>query len=240
MKLLDVVRKLKGKVRWLLSPRHLIMRGRYRRTVPSDRVFGLRRGRGIDRYYIEAFMERHASAVKGVVLEVADPRYTRQFGRSAVTHSDVLHAVAGNAEASLVGNLATGEGIPENRYDCIILTQVLQFIYDVNSAVIHAHRALRPGGVLLVTVAGISQISRSDMDRWGDYWRFTDASARRLFGDVFGAQQVTVESHGNVFAACAFLQALAAEDLCREELELNDPDYQLLITVRAKKAGVSE
>jgi hypothetical protein len=32
---------------------------------------------------------------------------------------------------------------------------------------------LKPGGVLLATVSGISQISRYDMYRWGDYWRFT-------------------------------------------------------------------
>ncbi len=75
------------------------------------------------------------------------------------------------------------------------------------------------------------------MDRWGDYWRFTDASARRLFGDFFGEQNVTVETFGNVLAACALLHGLAAHELSRAELDYHDPDYQVLIAVRAIKQG---
>ena len=74
-----------------------------------------------------------------------------------------------------------------------------------------------------------------DMDQWGDYWRFTDASAQRLFGDVFGSENVKVETHGNVLTAVASLHGCAAEELKPHELKYNDPDYQVLITVRAEK-----
>jgi hypothetical protein len=78
------------------------------------------------------------------------------------------------------------------------------------------------------------------MNRWGDYWRFTDASARRLFGDVFGTENVIVETRGNVLAACAFLHGLANHELTKSELDYTDIDYQMLITVRAvKNAKVS-
>ena len=73
------------------------------------------------------------------------------------------------------------------------------------------------------------------MDRWGDYWRFTTASARRIFEEVFGPENVSVESYGNVLAANAFLHGLAQEELRPDELEFRDPDYELLITVRAVK-----
>ncbi|MFN8202223.1 MAG: hypothetical protein U0S48_06645 [Solirubrobacteraceae bacterium] len=39
------------------------------------------------------------------MLEIGDSRYTRQFGR-AVASADVLHAVAGNPQATIVGDLA--------------------------------------------------------------------------------------------------------------------------------------
>lgn len=233
----SLLRRIKRFARWGLAPRRLLLRGQYRRTVPLNRVFGIRRGTGIDRFYIEHHLERHQASIRGCVLEVGDARYTKKFGRDAVERSEVLHAVPGNADATLVGNLETGAGIPDSRYDCMILTQVLQFIYDVGAVVQHAHRALRPGGTLLVTVPGISQISRYDMDRWGDYWRLTDAAARRVFGDVFGHERVSVETFGNVLTACALLHGFAAEDLYRNELELHDPDYQVLIAVRATKAG---
>ena len=175
--------------------------GNLRRIHPFSAVFGLDRGQPIDRYYIDAFLAKHSDDIHGSVLEIGDRGYTRKFGTGRVTHSDVLHAVPGNPEATLVGDLATGTGIPIQRYDCIILTQTLTHIYDLPSAVTHVCLALKPGGVVLATVPGISQISRYDMDRWGDYWRFTDASARRLFADVFRVENVTIATYGNVLAA---------------------------------------
>ena len=211
--------------------------GNLRRVTPVSRVFGLDRGESIDRYYIEAFLEKTSSDVRGRVLEVAGSEYTRKFGGEHVTRSDVLHAVDGNPEATIVGNLATGEGIPEEIFDCLILTQTLPFIYDVRAAIAQCYRALKPGGVVLATFPGICQISRHDMDRWGDYWRFTDLSARRLFEEVFPTSDVTVEIHGNVLAAVGFLHGLAAHELKPEELDFTDEDYQVSIAVRAARPG---
>jgi hypothetical protein len=199
---------------------------------PASRLFGLDRGRPIDRFYIERFLERNSADIRGRVLEVAEPTYTEWFG-SGVERSDVLHIKPGEPKATIVGDLVTGEGIPDEAFDCLILTQTFHVIYEVQAAIEGAHRALKPGGVLLATLPGISQISRVDMDSWGDYWRFTTASARRLFGEAF--EHVEVEAHGNVLAASAFLYGLAWDELEPEEMELRQPDYELLITVRAKK-----
>lgn len=219
--------------------RYPVMRwGSFRRLTPVSRVFGLDRGNPIDRYYIESFLGRCRQDISGCVLEIGDAAYTRAYSDGRVTHSDVLHAVPGNPEATLIGDLATGEGIPTAAFDCMLLTQTFPFIYDVKSAISVSLSALKSGGILLATVPGISQISRYDMDRWGDYWRFTDASVRRLFGDVFGPDNVTVEAHGNVLVACAFLQGLAVHELKRDELDYHDPDYPLIITVRAVKQGI--
>lgn len=202
------------------------------RTEPISRTFGLERGTAVDRFYIERFLAARSPLIRGRVLEIGDAAYTRQFG-SAVERSDVLHATGEGGEATIVGDLATGDGVPEDAFDCIILTQTLPFILDVRGAVANTHRALKPGGSVLATVPGISQISRYDMDRWGDFWRFTDASARALF-DVF--EEVEIATHGNVGAACAFLQGVAAEELGADVLEARDPDYQLLITIAARRA----
>lgn len=209
--------------------------GNMRRLTPVSRVFGIDRGQCIDRYYIEAFLQKQQNDIQGRVLEIGDSSYTRKFGGQRVNRCEVLHAKPGNPQATFVGDLATGEGIPKALFDGMILTQTFPFIYDVPAALVNSYSALKPGGVLLATFPGISQISRYDMDRWGDYWRFTDASARRLFGHVFGDEQVTITTYGNVLVACAFLQGLAAEELKPKELNYHDPDYQLLITVRAEK-----
>ena len=209
--------------------------GMLRRLSPISRVWGFDRGLPVDRYYIERFLAAHASDIRGRVLEIGDGKYTRQFGAGRVVRSDILHPVAGNPRATIVADLAGGDGIPTESFDCVICTQTLMFIFDIQKAMRTLYRILKPGGVLLMTLAGVSQISRSDMERWGDYWRFTSLSARRLCESVFPPASVTVEAHGNVLVAVAFLQGLAREELRREELDASDPDYEVLITARAVK-----
>ena len=208
-----------------------------RRIMPVSREFGLDRGGAIDRYYIEAFLLRHAADICGHVLEIGDDRYIRKFGGRRVTRTDVLNLHPGNPDTTVVADLANAGNIPSNSYDCIILTQTLQFIYDLRAATSHLYRMLSPNGMLLATLPGISQISRYDMDRWGDLWRFTNLSAKRLFEESFGAGNVTVQSYGNVLTAIALLEGLAPAELTPEELDYLDHDYQMLIAVRAVKAG---
>ena len=198
-------------------------------------MFGLDRGNAIDRYYIENFLGRFANDIRGHVLEVGDNTYTVRFGGEHVVKSDVLHVTSGNPQATIVADLSNGHDSPSDAFDCIILTQTLQYIYDVRAALRTLYRILKPHGVLLATFPGISQVSRYDMDRWGDYWRFTSLSALLLFEEAFPGGNVEVQPHGNVLSAAAFLFGLAAEDLTRRELDYNDPDYEVTIAVRAVK-----
>ena len=204
------------------------------RTNPISRQFGYDRGHPIDRFYIEDFLSTHASDIKGRVLEIADNEYTTQFGGDRVTQSDVLH-VQGSPRATIVADLTAADNVPANSFDCMIITQTLQFIYDTRAAISTMHRLLKPGGVLLTTFPGISQISRVDMDQWGEYWRFTTMSATQLFAETFGAEAVKVQAYGNVFAAVAFLHGLAQEDIDLAKLKPHDPDYEVSVTVRAVK-----
>jgi glycosyltransferase involved in cell wall biosynthesis/SAM-dependent methyltransferase len=210
--------------------------GDLRRTTPVTRTWGYERGLPVDRYYIEQFLARHAGDVRGSVLEVGDDRYTVRFGFPNVISSDVLNVAAGDPQTTIVADLSRAEQLPADRFDCVIITQTLQLIDDLRSAIGGLHRMLRPGGVVLATLPGISQTHHGD---WGAHWRwnFTALSARTLFESAFAPGDVTVETRGNVLTAVAFLHGLAAEDLRRDELDHDDPDYQVSILVRAMKAG---
>ena len=210
--------------------------GNLRRVTPFSRDWGYNRGQPIDRYYIEKFLSFRSEDIRGHVLEFKDSNYTVKFGGSRVTKSDVLHKTGGNPKATIVADLTIENNLPDNTFDCIICTQTLQFVYDVKSAITTLHRILKPYGILLVTVPTVSQISRADMELWGDYWRFTSLSTRLLFEEVFPSSNVTVRAFGNVLATTAFLYGLASEDLKRKELDYVDPDQEFLIAVRAVKA----
>lgn len=203
------------------------------RLTPISRDWGFDRGTPIDRFYIERFMAAHAEDVRGRVLEVANNDYTLRHGGERVTQSDVLHPVAGNPRATVVADLAQPAPALERQFDCIICTQTLQLIFEVGSAVRQLHHWLKPGGVLLASVPGISQISREDMHETGDYWRFTEASVQRLFGAGFGERAVEVEVLGNVLAAVGFLEGMAAEEFDEDSVLERDAQFQLLLTVRA-------
>ena len=171
------------------------------------------------------------------MLEVSEDAYTVQFGGNRVSRSDILHADESNPRATLTADLAEANDLPSDTFDCFICTQTLTYIYDVKRAVATIHRILKPGGVLLATVPGITQMSPYDRDRWGEYWRFTAQSLGRLLGESFGNENVAVEAYGNVLASTAFLQGLCVDDLRREELDHRDQRYQMLVAGRAVKAA---
>lgn len=237
MKLIDgQLRLIDGVLKYLTRKKISVVFNDLNRNKPVSPIFGLERGMAIDRYYIEKFLLKNALLIKGRILEIGDSEYSKKFAGGTVESFEVLHAVPGNKAATIIGDLTETATLPGNSVDCFICTQTFNFIYEVQKAIAGAHHLLKPGGVLLATVSGISQISRYDMDRWGDYWRFTTASAQKLFAPVFG-EGLEIESYGNVLAATAFLQGIAVEDLPdRALLDENDPDYQVLITIVARKA----
>lgn len=221
---------MRDRLRRLRRPARL---GSLRRTRPLSDEWGRDRGTPIDRHYIERFLDRERACIQGRVLELLDDSYTRRFG-TGVERSDVLDIDESNPNATIVADLARADAVPSASFDCFILTQTLQFVYDLPAAVGHVQRILKPGGVVLCTLPSVSRIARRYLD--SEYWRFTAASARTLFESSFEPDQVEVESHGNVLTSIAFLTGLAAEELSAEELGDADPFFPSLICVVAKRA----
>jgi glycosyltransferase involved in cell wall biosynthesis/SAM-dependent methyltransferase len=210
--------------------------GALRRVTPISREFGFDRGVPIDRYYIEKFLSRHRLAIAGRVLEIGDDSYTKRFGGGRVARSDILHVESGNPRATIVGGLENADHIESDSFDCVVLTQTLHLIYETAAAIRTVHRILKPGGSVLATVPGVSQIAN---DRWGRqwFWSFSSQSVARLFSEVFPPELVRVEAHGNVLSSVAFLHGLATDELTIAELEERDPLYELIVAVRAVKRG---
>lgn len=219
--------------RW--PPRGRVRFGSFRRLTPISPDWGFDRGLPIDRYYVERFLQRESAAIRDRVLEIDAATYTTRFGGSRVTRSDVLHISEMKPGVTLVGDLTSADHLPSDAFDCVILTQTLQFVFEAGAAVETVHRILKPGGTALVTVPGVSKMSGDPEGKWGYFWGFTTLSAARLFEDRFPGGSVTVEGWGSVLTAMAFLHGLATEELEPEELEHRDPDFEVLVTIRAVK-----
>jgi len=223
-------------LRWrrrLARARRPALLGTLRRTTPMSEHYGRDRGTPIDRYYIDRFLVGERGAIKGTVLEVLNREYTDRFGEG-VEHSDVLDIDPANGDATIVADLAAADVIPSDLFDCFVLTQTLQYVYDLEAALGHVHRILRPGGTVLCTVPAVSRIDRRALD--SEYWRLTAAACQRLFGDAFAGGEVAVRARGNVLTSIGFLAGMAAEELSARHLERDDPFFPLVVTIRATKA----
>ncbi|MCB1992431.1 MAG: methyltransferase domain-containing protein [Geminicoccaceae bacterium] len=191
--------------------------GDLRSPVPVARAYGWGRGKAIDRVFVERFLSARAEVIQGRVLEIGDNAYTLAYGGAKVRQSDVLHVDGSNPKATFVGDLSRCDHIPDALFDCIVLTQTLQFIYDTPAALAQVHRLLKPDGALIATFPGLSQISDP---MWGPswHWGWSPRQAASLLQTAFPGGRVEVETLGNRFAAVAFLYGLVAEEVDMEQL----------------------
>jgi peptidoglycan/xylan/chitin deacetylase (PgdA/CDA1 family)/glycosyltransferase involved in cell wall biosynthesis/SAM-dependent methyltransferase len=207
--------------------------GDLRRVSPLSGRWGKDRGTPIDRRYVERFLERHRTDIRGRILEVRGSEYTRRFG-GGVTRHDVVDIDPTNRQATIVADLRRADSIASNTYDCIVLTQTLQLVDDIDAAIAECARILKPGGVLLVTAPTLIRVDdEAGVD--GDFWRLTEASARRLFSAAFPVEAFEVTSYGNVLTAASFLYGISMEELTPEELDAVDADYPVIVGIRAVK-----
>jgi SAM-dependent methyltransferase len=232
-----LVERLKGRLRRLAKRSHRrVNLGDLGRTEPFCRRYGFSRGRAVDRRYIEDFIEMQQGAIKGRVLEVLNNNYTLRFGGDRVTRSDVLDINPANPAATIRDDLRRLSTIRDDAFDCVILTQTLHLIDDDYAAIRQIHRILKPGGTLLMTVPCISKVGKHPDDcTW--YRFYTDAGIRYLLERTFQPSMLSLESHGNVLTAAAYLYGLAVEDLAPGSFELDDPEYPLIVAVVARKSS---
>lgn len=211
--------------------------GDFNRQSPFSKDFGYDRGGPVDRYYIENFLAAEAAVIRGRVLEIGDNDYTIRFGGERILRSDILHINEHNPMATIIGDISNAPHIPDNCFDCIVLTQTLHLIYDFKEALHTCHRILKPGGTLLLTVPGITPI---DHGQWKEswYWSFTDKAIGKLLAESFPHGKIGIKAFGNVFTAAAFLYGMGLQEVASARLKYHDPHFQVIVAGKATKAGV--
>jgi hypothetical protein len=199
---------------------------------PFSGHYGRERGEPIDRRYIDAFLAAHSHRIRGDVLEVREPQYAR-LGHAAVRRVHVVDIDPSNRRATIVADLAARGSLPEAAIDCAIVTQTLQFLDDVESALANLRQALRAEGTLLLTVPSVSKLDHEAPT--SDHWRWTPAGLERLLSRAFPGDELRVEGHGNLLTSVAFLLGLAQEELSSEELAYDDPTFPLVACARVDR-----
>lgn len=201
--------------------------GNLRRRRPFSELYGYDRGRPVDRVYIEDFLEGRSGLIRGHVLELADSTYTRRFGGARVTASDVLDLDSDRPGVTIAGDLCDPETLAGRSFDTIVLTQALHLMADPRAALRSLYQALRPGGVLLITVPALQRRALPH-DAPRDLWRFTGEGLEELLHASLPGARVTVEARGTLMASLAVLLGLAEEDLRPRDLAPDDSDFPVI------------
>lgn len=215
--------------------RNIVKKNFENKFISND--FGFGRGTPVDRYYIHDFFCKKTKYISGDCLEFGDTTYIDKYGidvNESVTFN--YSTVSSAVEDVLTGDITQLYTLPQNKFDCIVCINVLNFIYDLPAAVLGLSQMLKPDGKIILTLAGISaHISRYDMDRWGDYWRLTDKAAIKLFEDAgFNVEEVC--AYGNAYACTAQINGFSVEDIELYELFPSHPDYQLVLAFVLSKS----
>lgn len=209
-----------------------VRRGHMNSLHPFSDGFGYDRGLPVDRYYIENFLQEESASIKGRVLEIGDNEYTMRFGGKNVTKSDILHVNHDNPHATIIGDLSDVPQIEDNTFDAIVLTQTLHLVYDYHKVIRTCYRILKPGGVLLLTVPGITPVN---VDEWNFLYSFTERSLNMILSETFPHDKVDTNCHGNVFVACSFLYGMAVAEVKKKQLDFKDDRFQVVVTGKAVK-----
>lgn len=199
--------------------------------TPLSTCYGYDRGTPVDRVYIDAFLTAHADQIRGAGAEVKDDTYLRRYGAGRLTSTAIIDIDPANPHATVHSDLDRPNSLPTGAYDCILLTQTLQVLSNPVTTLRTCHRALRPGGTLLITVPCLARISPSAGP--ADRWRFTPAGLDRLLTTWRGPRQVL--GFGNLRTCLAALLGEAAEELSAAERNHTDPAYPLLAAAATGK-----
>jgi len=141
----------------------------------------------------------------------------------------------------VVADLSRADHVPSDGYDCFVNQFTTSVIYDIEAALYHAVRLLKPGGVLLINFWCVDYYLHRGLDMGTGaplymHWWFTPIQVQNMLRALaLGDQDFRLDTYGNLLTRMAFLLNLPAKELTHQELTTVDPGQPLLICARIVK-----
>ncbi|MEO8677473.1 MAG: methyltransferase domain-containing protein [Vicinamibacterales bacterium] len=212
-----------------------IRSGQLRRLQPM--AGGRQRGTPVVRYYWEEFLEAHRQDIRGRGLEIGATSTLSRFGMATITRAEALD-LAPRPGVDVVADLSRADQLPGGTYDCFVVPFTMHFIYDVESALYHAVRILKPGGTLLVNFPCVDYYFPAGLDMGTGkplfvFWWFTPLHVENLLRRIgLAAEDFELVIDGNLFSRVAYQMNLPVEELTALERDYKDQGHPLLINAR--------
>src|SRR3989344_7236734 len=198
-------------------------------VLPFDKSFGNARGDPIGRFYIEKFLKENKSYIKGLCLEFAGKSYKAFFPK--IKKYEVISVEPGEG-IKYVGDVHSSKTLPENRFNSIICTQVLEHLYNPQKALINLYNSLKPGGYIILT-APFFAIVHFDLGI-GDYFRYTPEGFKNIINKT-GLIIDKFDFGGNAMVTIGCILGMAQSDFSSWRSEEKDPIFPYNNLVLAHK-----
>lgn len=229
--------QVKGRRNWRSWPliRHL-RATRLRRLKPFGD--GRHGELSVIRYYWADFLEQHRADFHGRALEIGETTTIRYYGGNALTQADALDLSAHSPDVRVIADLARADAISGEQYDCFLVQFTNNVIFDIASALYHALRLLKPGGVLLTNFWCTDFYFHNGLDMGTGaplymHWFFTPIQVQNMLrGLGLTSGDFHLQVYGNLLSKTAFLMNLPVRELAPHERDRYDPGQPLLICAR--------
>jgi hypothetical protein len=175
------------------------------------------------------------------VLEIGTTATVRRYGGESVIRADAIDLTAHSPEVTVVSDLSRADNISSNQYNCFVNQFTTHLIYDIDAALYHSIRILKPDGVLLINFPCVDYYFPHGLDMGTGkplfvYWWFTPIQVENLLRRIgLHEDDYRIECYGNLFARVAYQMNFSAEELTQHELTFADAGHPLLICVRVVK-----
>jgi len=79
-------------------------------------------------------------------------------------------------------NPLIGEQIPDKKWDIIIMSQVIQYVYDFVGLLTRCHELLKDGGFLVIDCPFVQEYDKTSKHE--DYWRISHKALQNLLNEI--------------------------------------------------------
>lgn len=202
------------------------------------------RGTPIVRYYWKEYLEQHQKDIRGRGLEIGTTTTIRNFGGQALSTADAIDLTAHSPEVTVVADLSRANAIPDDCYDSFVNQFTMHVIYNVEAALYHSIRILKPGGVLLINFSCLDYYFPTGLDMGTGkplylYHSFTPIQVENLMRRIgLTTEDYQLQVYGNLFTRIAYQMNMSAEEMTKSERDTQDAHYPLLICGRVVKPAI--
>lgn len=213
----------------LLSPTvNSIDWGDLKRIAPFCQTFGFLRGKPIDRYYLDKFINEIKQEICGDILEIGATENAREsYDLNSDSSYRVMNVCVWKG-VDIVGDAHDTNNVEAESFDTILLFNVLEHCYAPWLVLENIHKWLKPGGKCFVSVPSAVRIHHIPQD----YWRPLPDAFNWMLRNF---SQWQVFTYGNAMTVVASYYGVSAEELTTEELDSYHSDYPVITCVSAKK-----